>query len=77
MFLHFKIYKKQINGNSIHKIRQKVRKKVFFQIINGHDPFWPEGAYANAIFYLNGSQRGRYRPPVGDGEFEGGGGRSK
>ena len=34
------------------KIRQKVRKKFFFQIINGHGLFWPEGGYANAIFYL-------------------------
>ena len=27
--------------------------------------------------YIKGSQRGRYRPPVGDGEFKGGGSRSK
>ena len=31
------MYKKQINGNSIHKIRQKLRKKSFFHIIRGRD----------------------------------------
>ena len=35
MLEHFKIFKKQINGNSIHKIRQKVLKKFFSQIIGG------------------------------------------
>ena len=34
------------------KIRQKVQKKFFFQIINGHGLFWPGGDYANAILYL-------------------------
>ena len=41
MVSHFKTYKKQINGNSIHKIRQKVRKKILFPNYRGegHGPF--------------------------------------
>ena len=32
----------------MHKIRQKVRKKVFFpNYRGGHGPFWPGGGYAH------------------------------
>ena len=34
------------------KYAKKCEKMFFFQIINGHGPFWPGGGYANAIFYL-------------------------
>ena len=34
------------------KYAKKCEKMFFFQITNGHGPFWPGGCYANAIFYL-------------------------
>ena len=49
--MHGLFYKKQINGNLIHKIREKVRKKVFFSNYRGrgHGRFWPGGGYAHAL----------------------------
>ena len=38
----------RVNGNSIQKIRQKVLKQFFYQIIGwGHGPFWPGGGYSH------------------------------
>ena len=41
--MHGLFYKKQINGNSIHKIRQKVLKKFFSQIIGGAMALFGQG----------------------------------
>ena len=34
------------------KYAKKCEKMFFFQIVNGHGPFWPWGGYVNAISYL-------------------------